>query len=150
MQINARPWEVAPIIDVGDPATMANTEKTTTGVATGQYHGYRYVLLLGNMASETIDFRVEVADDSGFSTNKVTLKAATQLAAHATNNDSKQIEIFVTGIDIEKASPTARYIRARGITGNATGGPVAMLGIGVGARYAPVTALATVLQQVTV
>mgnify|MGYP005823324107 CR=1 FL=1 len=140
------PSEASAIAAVAAPATMANSEKVTGAADAASYASFRAVLLLGDMASETIDFRIECADDSGFSNNKTTVVSSTQLAAHATNNDSKALVLECRDRDIIKASATARYVRARGITGGGTGGPAAILLEGFGARKQPVTNNTAVLE----
>lgn len=128
------------------PATFANTEKVSDAITIADYMAFMFVLLIGDMASETVDFRLEVADDSGFTTNKTTLKAATQLAANASNNDSKQIILEARNEDALRVSSTALYIRGRAITGGATGGPCAIVGFGVQPRYGKGSHLASVLE----
>lgn len=95
------------------------------------------VFLLGDMASETIDCIVETCDSNG--ANNATLKAATQLAAHASNNDSKMI---VVGVETNELSASGKqHIRGRIVTGGATGGTCTILVIGVEGRYLPMSAL---------
>jgi len=133
--MNKMPSEFIKLQARAVPATFANTEKVTDAIAVADYHQFVFILAIGDVAAETVDFRLEVADDSGFTTNKTTLKAATQLAAHASNNDSKEIILEARNADIIRVSSTALYIRGRAITGGATGGPMAILGFGVYPRY---------------
>ena len=133
--MNKMPSEFIKLQARAVPATFANTEKVTDAIAVADYWQFVFVLAIGDVAAETVDFRLEVADDSGFTTNKTTLKAATQLAAHASNNDSKEIILEARNEDIIRVSATALYIRGRAITGGATGGPMAILGFGVYPRY---------------
>ena len=133
--MNKMPSEFIKLQARAVPATFANTEKVTDAITVADYWQFVFVLAIGDVAAETVDFRLEVADDSGFTTNKTTLKAATQLAAHASNNDSKEIILEARNEDIIRVSSTALYIRGRAITGGATGGPMAILGFGVYPRY---------------
>ena len=135
MHMNAMPSEFIKLQSRVSAVTMANTEKVSDALAIADYFAFMFVLSLGDMASETIDFRIEAADDSGFTTNKTTIKAATQLAAHASNNDSKEIILECRNEDIIALTTTALYVRGRGITGGATGGPACILGFGVFPRY---------------
>lgn len=144
--MNGMPNEVAPIAAVLAPITMANSEKTTGAAEIAQCDAWRAVLMTGDMAAETIDFRIEAADDSGFSTNKTTIVAATQLAAHASNNDNKLIVLEAKSSDIRRIASTAKYVRARGITGGATGGPCAMVLEGMTARKQAPTNIAAIAE----
>ena len=144
--LNSMPSEFIKMQSRAVPATFANTEKVSDAIAIANYHTFFFVLLIGDMASETVDFRLEVADDSGFSTNKTTLKAATQLAAHASNNDSKQIILECRNEDALAVLATAQYIRGRAITGGATGGPCCIFGAGVWPRYGQGSHMASVVE----
>jgi hypothetical protein len=128
------------------PSTFVNVEKLTDAIAVADYHAFLFVLAIGDVAAETVDFRIEVADDSGFTTNKITLKAATQLAANASNNDSKELIIECRNEDLQRVSATALFVRGRAITGGATGGPMAIIGFGVYPRYGKGSNRASVLE----
>ena len=75
--------------------------------------------MLGNMAAETIDFKAYTCDSNG--TNAVALKSATQLAAHASNNDNMQVIIGVRAPDLLASGK--QHIKFGLVTGNTTGGP---------------------------
>ena len=108
----------------------------------GSYDTFRATLLIGDMASETIDFRIEVADDSGFTTAKTTIVASTQLAASATLNDNKVLVLECRASDAKRLAPTSRFLRGRAITGGATGGSGAILVTGFVVRKGPPTPIA--------
>lgn len=127
--------EGLPIVSTIDPVTVANSAAVGDYVAAANYHKLLFIFLLGNMAAETIDCGVYEATDSG-GTGAQALKAATQLAAHATNNDGKQIVIEV---DTRKLSSGFTHVAPRMITGGATGGPAAAVVLGVVNRYDPGT-----------
>lgn len=91
------------------------------------------IFRLGDMASETIDCVVETCDSNG--ANNVTLKAATQLAAHASNNDSKIIVIAVETNEVVASGK--QHIRGKITTGGATGGTCSIAVIGGDGRYGP-------------
>jgi hypothetical protein len=91
------------------------------------------VFRLGDMAAETIDCVVERCESGG--TGNVTLKAATQLAAHAANNDSKIIVIAVDSNDL--AGTDQEHIRGKITTGGVTGGTCSIAVIGLEPRYGP-------------
>ena len=151
MSINIGAGEKLAIVATVDPQTVANSEAVTDAVDMSKFDQAIFILALGDMASETIDFRIETDTVSTFDNDKTTLKAATQLAAHATNNDSDQIVLWCRAQDL-LANSSHRYVRGRAITGGATGGPAAIIGLGVDARHEPATDsdLASVVEIATV
>ncbi|MBM4069631.1 MAG: hypothetical protein FJ271_11870 [Planctomycetes bacterium] len=93
-----------------------------------------FILLLGDMAAETIDFKLQESATSGGTYTDISGKAATQLAAHASNNDNKQI---VINLKAPELSAGMRYVKGRAITGNSTGGPACVIALGMKPRFAP-------------
>lgn len=89
---------------------------------------------LADMASETIDCKVQTCDSDGTS-NAADLKAATQLAASASANDNKVVVISIRQVDLIASGK--KHIRMHTVTGGATGGTVAQVAHGVGAKYGP-------------
>jgi hypothetical protein len=121
------------------PATTANTQRVTGAINLATWDSLLFIFQTGDMASETIDCGVETCDSDGTSNAvDITGKQATQLAAHATNNDSKQIVIAVKSVDL--ITNGKQYVRGTMITGGATGGPAACIVLGV-PRYSPVSGL---------
>jgi hypothetical protein len=141
---NQRLSEVVAVVSTLDPVTMANVEKTTDWVDVGAFESVMFILLLGDMASETIDFKLEQATSTG-GAGKKDLVAATQLAASAAANDGAQVILETRAEELDHAN-AFRYVRGRAITGGATGGPAAIVGLGVNARYGVGTDLTTVAQ----
>jgi len=135
MPVSSQPSERIGVVGTIDPQTVANTETYTDVVDMKSFHEVLGILLLGNMAAETIDFKAYYCDSDG--NNAVSLKAATQLAAHASNNDNKQIVINVKSQDL--AALNKRYVKFGLVTGAGTGGPSAVVALGVSPRFAPVT-----------
>lgn len=121
------------VVGTIDPQTVANTELFTDVIDMSKFRQALGVALLGNMAAETIDFTCYVCDSGG--NNATELKDCTQLAAHASNNDNKQLVISVRAEDLVDASYT--YIKFGLVTGAGTGGPAAVLALGVDARNEP-------------
>jgi hypothetical protein len=117
-------WKV---IAVRNPATLNSTPGLSDVVDMSKYRSVMAILLLGDMAAETIDFSLQTDSASAFNVDVQTLVAATQLAAHASNNDNKQIILHAV---VEKMKAGHRYLRARAVTGNTTGGPAAMILLG--------------------
>lgn len=120
------------VIGTIDPQTVVNTELFSDVVDMSKFGQVFGIALLGNIAAETIDFKCYRCDSDG--SNAAALKSATQLAAHATNNDNTQVVISVRAEELESASAGARYVKFGLVTGGATGGPAAVLALGVDPR----------------
>jgi hypothetical protein len=118
------PLEGLKLIGVRNPGTLNNVAAGTGAVDMSKYHRVIAVLALGDMAAEAIDFRLESDSVDTFNADLQTVVAATQLAAHATNNDNKQVALQCHAANLK---PGHRFLRARGVTGAATGGPAAIL-----------------------
>lgn len=121
---------------VGVCQWSTGTASSTPLAGTAQsmaYLGKALVIFrLGDMAAETIDCVVETCDSNG--SNNVTLKAATQLAAHASNNDSKIIVIAVDSNELNASGKS--HIRGKITTGGVTGGTCSIAVLGLQGRYA--------------
>lgn len=113
--------------------TCSSTPLVSGAIDCLQFDQILCLFQTGDMASETIDFKVQMCDSDGTS-NLSDLKAATQLAAHASDNDNKVVAISVR---TEKLTTGKRYIRMYGVTGNTVGGSCAFTAIGIGAKYGP-------------
>lgn len=112
-----------------DPATVANTEVFTDVVDMGANMQAMAIASLGNMASETIDFKCYSCDSNGSNAAAISGLAATQLAAHASNNDNTQLIINVRDADLLASGK--QHIKFGLVTGGATGGvsSVAVIGL---------------------
>jgi hypothetical protein len=132
--MSSQPSEQIAVVGTVDPQTVANTAKLTDAVDMSKFHELLAILLLGDMASETIDFELQESATAGGTYTTITGKAATQLAAHATNNDNKQI---VINLKAEELSAGKQFVKGRVITGGATGGPACVVMLGVKPRYGP-------------
>lgn len=86
------PGEQLAVVSTIDPQTVNSTPKVGDYVDMSKYHSVAFFFTLGDMAAETIDASVLEAT-SAAGAGAQALKAATQLAAHATNNDLKQFVI---------------------------------------------------------
>lgn len=139
IQLPNEGWKV---IAARSPATMANAQVLSDVVDMSKYRTVMAILMLGDMAAETIDFSLQTDSAQAFNVDVQTLVAATQLAANAANNDNKQLVLQAV---VEKMKPGHRFLRARGITGGATGGNAAILLIGE-PRYSNEANLASVLE----
>ncbi|HYD58963.1 MAG TPA: hypothetical protein VEC35_01315 [Noviherbaspirillum sp.] len=133
MTVNAGAGEKLALVGTIDPQTVANTELFTDVVDMSKFHQVLATAFLGNMAAETIDFKAYTCNSDGSGATQ--LKAATQLAAHASNNDNKQIAIQVRA---DELGPLGKqYVKFGLVTGGATGGPAAVSVVGVDGRYQP-------------
>jgi hypothetical protein len=128
-----QPSERLALLGTIDPQTVINTQVYTDVIDLSLFHEALGICLLGNMASETIDFKAYYCDSDG--NNAVALKSATQLAASATANDNKQILINIKTEDLQSVSK--RYVKFGLVTGSNTGGPAAVLALGLLPRYGP-------------
>lgn len=116
-----------------NPATVTSAGANGDTVDMAKYGQVAFFFALGDVAAETVDALVQqctAADGTG----AATLKAATQLAAHASNNDNKQIVIEVKASDLGAAY---RWVRPRLVTGGATGGPAVCVGVAYTSRNEP-------------
>jgi hypothetical protein len=136
------PNEAWKVIGVRSPAAMANVQVLSDVVDMSKYRAVLAILLLGDMAAETIDFSLQTDSAQAFNVDVQTLVAATQLAANATNNDNKQIVLQAV---VEKMKPGHRFLRARAITGNTAGGPASIILLGE-PRYSNEANLVSVLE----
>lgn len=116
--------------------TANSTPLAGTAAAVKNWGKLLVVFRLGDMAAETIDCVVETCDSNG--ANNVTLKAATQLAAHATNNDSKVITVGVETNEVVASGK--QHIRGKITTGGATGGTCSIAVLGLECRNGPASA----------
>jgi hypothetical protein len=128
MTTHAQINETLKLAGIRNPATLNSTPATTNAVDFSKFSKVIGVLVLGDMANETVDFRLESsATDVDFGGTVTTRVAATQLAASASANDNKQIVLELDNMQVGGD----RYIRGRAVTGNTTGGIATMLIFGV-------------------
>jgi hypothetical protein len=119
-------YERAPVVGVVNPQTVANSEQKTAAIDMSLWHEVMGIALLGDMASETINFTC-YEDSSSSGSFATTTKAATQRSASATANDNKQITISVRADELQTGN---RYVKFGLVTGGATGGPAAVVVLG--------------------
>lgn len=115
--------------------TANSTPLVTPYVSAALVDSAMLVAALGDMAAETIDVAIYQATDAS-GTNAKSAKAATQLAAHATNNDNKAVVIGIRKEELDLANGFS-FIAGRCVTGNTTGGPVGLTVLGGDLRYGP-------------
>jgi hypothetical protein len=141
---NRRPSEAFAIVSTIDPVVLADAEVLGDWVDVGAWESVVFIFQTGDMGAQTIDFKVEQATSSGGAEAK-DLKAATQLAAHAANNDAKQVVIECRAEQLDGTN-NFRYVRPRAIGGAAATGPISCVGLGFNARYGVGTDLASVAE----
>jgi hypothetical protein len=122
MQLNAKLRELFPLVGVLSPAATVNVERFSTVVDMGAHIQVLAVVALGDMAAETIDVKVYACDTDGNNAVALTTNSATQIAAHASNNDNKQIVLNVRAEDLLASSK--RAIKLGVVTGSTVGGIV--------------------------
>jgi len=115
--------------------TANSTPLVTSYVNVNNADTIMLVAVTADMASETIDIALYQATDTSGTSAKA-LKAATQLAAHATNNDNKIVVISVRKEELDLANGFVT-VAGRCVTGGATGGVVGLSVLGGDLRYAP-------------
>lgn len=125
---NQKLCEGVAVLAALSPVTVVNTEVFSGVVDLGANQQVMAVAMIGNVAAETVDFKCYTCDSDGSNAAALTGKAATQLAAHATNNDSKQLVINVR--DSDMVASGKQYVKFGVVTGGATGGPAAILVLG--------------------
>lgn len=126
--MNAKLSESVAVVGVINPATVANTEVFTTVVDMGANVQAVAVAMIGNIPAETVDFKAYSCDSDGNNAAAITGRAATQLAAHASNNDNKQMIINVRDGDLVASGK--QHVKFGLVTGGATGGPCAVVVMG--------------------
>lgn len=117
--------EAVAIVGTLDPVTVVNSEVFTDVVDLGANIQAAAVLMIGNIAAETVDFKAYSCDSDGNNAAAITGRAATQLAAHASNNDGKQLVINVRDGDLLASGK--QHVKFGLVTGGATGGPCAVI-----------------------
>ena len=129
--------------------TANSTPLVTPYVAVQNVESLRLVAALGDMASETIDVAIYQATDTSGTGAKVA-KAATQLAAHATNNDNKAIVVGMRKDELDLTNGF-KFVAGRAVTGGATGGACGLVLDGGGNRYGPAADIdSTVVSEVKI
>ena len=120
--------EALALVATIDPATVANTEVFTDVVNMGNLQQVMAIAMLGNLAAETVDFKAYSCDSDGNNAAAITGRAAAQLAAHASNNDGKQLVINLRDTDLTDSGK--QYVKFGLVTGGSTGGPCAVAVVG--------------------
>lgn len=137
MNPNVRLSEMLAVVGTIDPVVVVDTELFTDYIDMSKFHQCIGIMQLGNVNDKTFDFVAygysdEAAGDS------TAIKSCTQLAAHATSNDGKQLVIGVTKEDLLAKCPAGvdlRYVRFGMVSEAAQDGPVGVLALAAMANY---------------
>ena len=145
--MHSQPSEKLTIAGIAGPQTIANTAVLSSALDMSKFEEALFLLCLGDMAAETIDFKLQASATSGGTYADIPAKAITQLAASATANDNKQVLI---NLKAEKMPTGTQFVKASAITGGATGGSACILALGLRPRFGPASddKLASVVQTV--
>jgi len=142
--INIKASSILPVIATVDPQTVTTVEVFTDVVDMSKFDQVIAFAATGDMAASTLDFRFVGCDSNG--TNPTaSVKAATQRASDASLNDGIQIILTIRGAEMPATKP--RYGKF-GIVASGSGGPLAVLVLGIAAKYDVASALqlATVVE----
>lgn len=130
----SQPSERNAVLAVINPGTVTSTPALTGAVDMSKYDEAQFILCSGDMASETIDFKLQESDTSGGTYTDIPGKAITQQAASATANDNLQ---WVINLKANELSAGKRFVKGRAVTGGATGGPMCCIALGTVPRFGP-------------
>ena len=134
---NVKMSERLAVIGVLDPVVVVDTELFTDYIDMQDFEQVLGICMTGNVNNKTFDFTA-YGYSSTAGADVTTLKACTQLAAHATTSDNLQLVIGICRQDLvaKGATPTTlRYVRFGILSQAAQDGPVAILAIAGDARY---------------
>jgi hypothetical protein len=135
--MHSQPSERAAVIGRVNPQTVANSEKFTDVIDVSKFAEVMAVALLGDMANETVTFTAYACDSAGNNASAISGKAKTY-SASATANDNVQCAINVKSEQVAPASgQTNRYVKFGLVTGGATGGPAAVVVLGLRPHFGP-------------
>ena len=108
--------EVAGVVGTVDPANKNNSTSLTDAIDMSKFSEVMFVVLTGDM-DNTLDFKVQEAATSGGSYSDLSGKAVTQLPAHASNNDNKQL---IVSVKSEELSAGKQFVKGSLTIGNGT------------------------------
>jgi len=133
---NAKPGEIVAVVGKISPQTVSNSATVYSDVVDlSKYTAVQAIALFGDMANETIDFKCYTCDSDGSNPSALSGYAMTQLAACASANDNKQLVINLDAQEL--AALNKRYVKAGLVTGNSSGGPAAVVALGMQPRFGP-------------
>lgn len=120
-----------------DPATVASSAPgTSDGIDLSHYHDVTFLVLLGDIANETVTITVQKDTVSNFASAETHSQIV--LAADASDNDNIQ-----RAIEVEAREVDQRYVRLHVVTGSTSGGPMSAVAVAT-PRFSDMDELATV------
>ena len=139
----SQPSERVTIAGIASPQTIANTPVVTSPVDMSRFQEALFVLSMGAMASETMDFKLQASATSGGTYADIPGRAITTIAAGSTSNKQALINMKA-----EKMPTGTQFVRGSAVTGGATGGPASITALGAEPRFGPASddKLASVVQ----
>lgn len=133
----SQPSERAGVVGTIDPQTVVNSEVFSDVVDMSKFAELMAVFLLGNMANETITATLYYCDSDGGNAVAISGKQLA-LSASASANDNTQVQMNLKAEEVITTSlQTKRYVKAGLVTGNSSGGPAAVLLLGMNPRFGP-------------
>jgi len=138
--LNINPASALKIVATIDPATITGAEVFSDPIDMGIWESVMAILLTGDIAGGTLDFKVYQCLYDG-SSPTAAIKSITQWATSATTSDNAQA-IMAFRSDEMPAAGAARYCKF-GLTIGSTGGPAAVVVLGVANRFSPAAAKET-------
>jgi hypothetical protein len=132
-----------------DPQNIQNTAVLSDVIDMSLWNQVQGIALLGDMSAHVVNFAAYDCDAAG--TIGEVIKAATELAASASENDNVQIVINVRAEDMLGQTTNRRYMRFRLVSASGQTGYMAAVALGVDPRYGPANQrqLASVVETVT-
>jgi hypothetical protein len=115
------------VVGTIDPQTVVNTEVFSDVVDMNNFDQACFILLTGDMANETVTFRVVESATSGGTYTLVTGKSKAYTAS-ATANDNVQCQINLKASEL---SSGMKFVKAGAVTGGASGGMMAVVALGL-------------------
>jgi len=135
---NVKLSEGLAVVGTIDPVANTSSVAYSDYVDMSKFHEIIAILLLGDMASQTIDFDLVAYSDTSASDTTVII-SSTQLTGSTSANDDSQIVLSCTADQVRAGSDTAalRYVRAAFTPGGAVTGSTAVLVLAGKARFNP-------------
>lgn len=127
------------VVGALDPVVVVDTELYTDYIDMSKMEQVLGILQLGDVNAKTFDFRAVGYSDAAAG-DATELKDCTQLAAHATANDGKQLVIGIRREDLvakQTGTVKLRYLRFGVVSQAAQDGPVAIIALGGDFAHGP-------------
>jgi len=135
--LNVNPASALKVVATIDPATITGAEVFSDAIDMGIWESVLAVLSVGNSGGGTVDFKVyQCAYDGSAAT--AAIKSIVQWTDSSSTNDNAQA-VMAFRADEMPAAGTKRFCKF-GLTIGSTGGPAAVVVLGIATRYSPAAA----------